>query len=256
MRKKIIVALKLFFLLLFLFFVAISFLWPKKAGIFISSEPQSIVFINGEEFGKTPVESLFDPGEVVVKIKPNDSEESFETRVNLVAGVKTIIQRQFDNQGEDSAGVLVTFEKQNPKRTTAFIASVPESAQVLIDGQLRGTTPLLLDDVAPGKHEVTVMSADYLSKTVSARFYKGYKFIAFFELLPRASLGAPKKETFVVLKEKTQGFESPSEKSKVLKHLNKGDSYSLVERSSDGLWYKIKVGEVYVWVDSSLADMK
>ncbi len=254
--KKFLLASFWILFLFFLFFLVFNFFWPKKAGIVISSEPQSSVFINGKEFGKTPVETLFAPGEATIKLLPDNSGGEFETRINLVPGVKTVIQRHFNSQNKDSAGVVVTFEKENPKRTLASIISVPENAQVLIDGQLRGNAPLFLDDVSPGKHDVTVMATDYLSKTVSARFYRGYKFIAFFELSPRTSLGVPKEkeDTYVVLKEKTQGLESPSKTSKAVKSLNKGDSYLLLEKSDNGAWYKIKVGEDSVWIESSLAE--
>ncbi len=245
-------------LLFFLSLLVFNFFWPKKAGIFVSSEPKSVVFIDGEKVGETPVEKLLNPGEVIIKLLPDNSEEGFETRINLVSGVKTIVQRHFNNQNTDSAGIVITFEKGNPKKTLASIISVPENAQVLIDGQLRGNTPLFLDDISPGKHEVTVMATDYISKTISARFYRGYKFIAFFELAPRTSLGVPKEkdESYVVLKEKAKGFESPSKTSRVVKSLDKGGSYLFLEKSEDGKWYKIKVGEDSVWVESALVETK
>ena len=40
------------------------------------------------------------------------------------------------------------------------VTSTPEGAQVLVDGQARGVTPLTLTDVAPGRHSVELRSPD------------------------------------------------------------------------------------------------
>lgn len=252
LMRKIKYILLVFLLFLFSFSLFINLFWPPKAGIVVSSNPSSVVFINDNKVGKTPFEGMFDPGEVVVKLVSDGSGE-FETRVNLVAGVRTIVQRQFSSGNNDSAGFIGTFEKSDSRKTLVSIVSVPESAQVLIDGQFRGTTPLFLDDVAPGKHELTVMATDYIGKTVSARFYKGYKFIAFFEIAPRTSLGVTRKksEEYVQLKEKVQGKEKPSENSKVLHDLEKDTDYLVLEKSEDKKWYKLKVSDDAVWVESS-----
>lgn len=243
----------IFFVFLFSLVLAVNLFWPAKAGIVVSSDPPAVVFVNDSNVGKTPFEGMFAPGEVVVKLLPEGSKGVFETRVNLVAGVKTIIQRQFSNNNDNSAGFIGTFEKTDPKKTLVSVVSVPERAQVLIDGQLRGTTPLFLDDVAPGKHEITVMATDYIGKTVSARFYKGYKFIAFFEIVPRTSLGVAKRksEEYVQLKERTKGKEGPSTTSVTLRDLEENIDYLVLEKSEDGKWYKLKVSDDAVWVESS-----
>lgn len=187
--KKILLAL---FVLMFSLFLIFNLIWPPKSGVIVSSNPTSSVFINGKKVGKTPFEGVLNPGEVVIKLVPDNSEGEFETKVNLTSGVRTVIQRQFGYHDSASAGFIGSFEKIDPKKTMVSVVSIPENAQVFIDGQVRGNTPLSIDDVSPGKHELSVVATDYFGKTVSVRFYRGYRLVAFFELLPRKNLGATK----------------------------------------------------------------
>jgi hypothetical protein len=60
-----------------------------------------------------------------------------------------------------------------PRKGQLRIESSPVGAQVLIDGKLRGVTPLTLADVAPGKHTVLLQStAGSVSKQVSVSISK------------------------------------------------------------------------------------
>lgn len=179
---------RIFLLLLFLvalFFM--NFLLPRKSALVVLSDPPSTIFINGKHFGKTPLVEIFEPGDVFVMLQPDGLGKSFETRVSLNPGVKTVVQRHFDKDGK-SAGLLLTLEKSGSDKPLANIVSAPENAQVLIDDQLRGFTPLFLEGVAPGKHTITLMHPDFFSKTVSVRFYEGYRLEAFFDLLPSKDL--------------------------------------------------------------------
>jgi PEGA domain-containing protein len=55
------------------------------------------------------------------------------------------------------------------KKTGALsIESTPAGARVIVDGKARGVTPLKLDDVAPGRHEVTITGdAGAVKRTVT-----------------------------------------------------------------------------------------
>ena len=50
------------------------------------------------------------------------------------------------------------------------VHSIPARARVAVDGEMRGLTPLVLDDVAPGRHEVVVSSsAGTVRRTATVR---------------------------------------------------------------------------------------
>jgi hypothetical protein len=89
--------------------------------------------------------------------------------VTLAAGLHTVILQH----GADervipirlSAGAEIVhhvdFRVVDPAQATGGISVVtdPPSAQVLLDGQPRGTSPLMLRDLTPAKHVVKVISA-------------------------------------------------------------------------------------------------
>ncbi len=62
-----------------------------------------------------------------------------------------------------SVGIVGTYlVLTTPTGAHVAIHAVPEvSAQVLVDGQLRGRTPLSLEDVPPGHHVITVLAPGF-----------------------------------------------------------------------------------------------
>jgi hypothetical protein len=63
---------------------------------------------------------------------------------------------------EKAAPAEVVGPRLPPPKPTAGLraAATPNAAQVLVDGKLRGVTPLSINDLTPGKHEILLRSKD------------------------------------------------------------------------------------------------
>ena len=184
MKRKIISTALIIFGLLIAGTVILYFLGLFKeqmAGILIESDPVSKVFINNKEVGITPYEADLKSGEIGVKIKPNPIEgvilDDYETKINLVSGIRTIVKRIFRPNEEDSSGAIVSFEKIGGDNSFVTVVSVPDNAQVLIDGKIHGYTPIRIN-VPAGDHVLVVSSNNYLDKKLPIKVYKGYKLTA------------------------------------------------------------------------------
>lgn len=172
-------------ILLILFLV--GYFKPPKAGILVDANRSSLVFIDGQQVGRTRYEGTYAAGEASIKLVPESFEKpipAYEVKVDLTPGVRTIVQRDFGETEELSGGAIISFERTVVGEVGVAIVSTPDTAQVAVDGQVRGFTPFKTETVSEDEHTITISLSGYSEKTLKVRTYKGYKLIAAFKLVP------------------------------------------------------------------------
>lgn len=131
--------------------------WPKLrtsltsgAAVLESAPPGSDAFVDGRLVGKTPIVLNLPAGTYQVELRNGD--QSRKSQVVVVARGRVV--QYVDWLAKPTGGLKVMSE--------------PTGARVLVDGALRGTTPLTLDGVAAGTHAVTIeSSAGSIRRTVT-----------------------------------------------------------------------------------------
>jgi hypothetical protein len=247
------------FLTIIIVFFLIGYFFPPKAGLLVVSNPKADVFIDGVKVGETPYDAALKPKEVLIKIAPLDPRlTSYETRVRLVAKVKTVLQRDLAESDEKSSGILVSFEKAVGKNPVISVISDPDKAQVKLDDQVRGFTPLELGSIDSGEHKLSLSLFDFMTKEVNIRTYPGYKLTAFFKLAP-----APPQEQTVqkslnfkvqIVKVGKDGLnvrEKPDLSSSEVGQVKEDEEYSVLEETENKEWYRIGKEDVNLgWIPS------
>jgi hypothetical protein len=152
-----------------------------NAGLKIDTSPSSLVFVDNVEMGSTPVDKLFPPGEVTIKLIPNSTSSAistYQTKVRLSEKTYTIIKRDFGSSDISSAGEIISLQPQSdPTPSLSVITSSPDTASVLVDGQPQGFTPLSLSSMSAGTHQITITAPGFASRTISAQTVNSYKLI-------------------------------------------------------------------------------
>ncbi|WKZ25326.1 MAG: PEGA domain-containing protein [bacterium] len=183
MKKKLISIFLALLGILVVGYGGLSFLGlfkDQESGILVEADPESIVYINEQEVGRTPYEANLSAGEITLRVKPIDTGiilDDYETKINLTSGVRTIVKRTFKDVEEFSSGVVVSFEKLGGSESYITVVSVPDNAQVIVDNKIVGYTPLRVKMPA-GDHNLIVSSDKYLEKSLPIRVYAGYKLTA------------------------------------------------------------------------------
>lgn len=260
MKSKIKIVVLSLFLVATLVLVALYFIGyfnPSKAGLVIDTNPASTVFINGDQKGKSRYEETFKPGEVTVRLVPDSFDKPlmpYETKVVLVSGVKTIIQRDFAETEEKSSGAIISFEKNQTDTAEVSIVSIPDSVQVNIDGQIRGNTPFSSSAIPEGEHTISLSTERYSDKSVDVRTYKGFRLTAIFKLSPKEeeeplttptpqSTSAPEVKK-VVIKDTSTGFlrvrNEPSTLAEEVGRVKPGEVYKILDIDDKTKWIKIE----------------
>ena len=98
---------------------------PSSARLSVESQPQALVFINGQEAGMTPFEKDFKADQVTVKIVPQSTVPltPYEVKLNLAAGVKTVVRRNIGESPESSSGEISSFEREAGNESSISIVS-------------------------------------------------------------------------------------------------------------------------------------
>lgn len=250
-------------------FFAVGILKPKGAGILIESSPASAVYINGEQVGRTPFSQTREPGEVTVKLIPESFDTPltpYETKIRLVSGIETIVRREFGETDEQSSGVVISFEKVGGNETSIAVVSIPDSAEISIDGAVRGFAPLKESTVTPGEHTLKIAATGYLEKTIRVNAEEGYKLTAVAKLAPNGEAPEgpeeepeePKVEEVEILDTPT-GFlrvrRGPSTAFEEVAQVEPGERYPYLETDEDTGWFRIEINGEEGWVSNQYAEI-
>lgn len=217
-----------------------------KSGLSILSQPaEATVFIDGTEVGKTPYENK----DLTVKqylIKLEKDNRVWQGRVNLNSGTLTVINRDLAKEIASSSGEILSLEKGRG----ITIVSNPHDAEVEIDGNYFGRTPLTVN-INSGVHTIVVSHLNFLKRSIRAVLPENYNLVVSVDLaLSEADLTAVATPVInqtqeVGVKDTPTGFlrvrDKPSLNGKEIGRVKPKDSLILLEE--EGEWMKIRTGE-------------
>lgn len=255
--KSLLISLGILFVGVFLLFF-LDTLRSQQSGILVESEPVSDVFINNALVGQTPYEANLASGLINIKIVPQTDTlnlDGYETKLILVPGVRTIVKRVFRPTIDESSGVLVSFEKFLAKESYVSIISVPDNAEVKINGKVYGLTPLRVS-LPAGDYQLIVTADGYLEKSLPVKVYKGYKLTASVKLAKQQTennifkdseiqvLGDQKIMKRVKISKTDTGFLRVRDGSGTdyleLGQIHEGQEFDVFEEDASKGWLKIK----------------
>jgi len=264
----------------------------------ITTSPRATVFVDGNQVGVSPFfNDNIQSGEHTIKIVPEstvDGLSDWETKVDLLPGILTVINRDFGSTEALSSGEILSLEKTGRKDMSSIaVVSIPDQAVVKLEGEPKGFAPLTIDDLAPGDYQIVISASGYEERTISANTIGGYKLIINVQLAqqiegieeatdsaevdeeeetaveenedaeptatptPKAKV-TPPATPYVEIKDTPTGFlrvrEDSSTDSEELIKVDPGDFFPYIEEENG--WYKIEYedGEEG-WISGVYADL-
>lgn len=228
----------------------LGILRPKTAGILVETNVEAQVFVDGKRLGRTPLDTTLSPHEVVVRIVPNSQFLAYETKVNLSAGIKTIVRRNFGLTEAVSSGQIISFEKVSDTAGVISVVTDPDGGRVFLDGRPVGFAPLKLAKIMAGNHKITIEYPGFGQNSFNIKTVDGYKLTAVVKLAQAdtATLGVQTQQVLpqVEVLKTTSGFlsarETPSTASNEVGKVIDEQKYNLISKSADSEWYEIDLG--------------
>jgi hypothetical protein len=253
--KPVLIGVGIVLILISVGMFIIGYFRPKGAGLLIESSPASTVYLDGEQVGRTLYETTRKPGEVTVKLIPEAQGKiiaPFETRVILNSKIQTVIKRDFGETDETSQGEIISFEKVGGKEAGLAIVSIPDSAQISVDGAVRGFAPYKTTSLLAGEHQLAIVAPGYLERTVSVRTLPGYKLTVVVKLASGGATATPTptptmeavKVTLVEILSTPTGYlrvrKTSTTSGEILIEVKPGEKYRYLETDEATGWYKIE----------------
>ena len=216
-----------------------------KAGLKVTSTPESTVFLDGKEVGKTPYQDETLTGKSYDLRLQADNNSSWQGNVALNKGTVAIVNREIAQSAASSSGEILTLGQGKG----IFITSTPASATVEIDGKNYGQTPILVKDIEPGEHNLIVSAPEYLKRSIRAYLPPNLVLnldvdLAITELNLVTSVSIPTiSSNQGTVKNTPTGFlrvrDKASINGKEVGRVNPGDKVTILEELTS--WYKIKI---------------
>ena len=148
----------------------------RQAGIKIITNPQASVFFDGDLKGKTPYDQKLSAGTYLIKLTPDGTDiASWQKEISLTTGLIPYINRELGKTELASAGEVLMLEKTGEAKSSVSVISTPDGATVALDGQEKGTTPLLLSDVEPGEHTLFIFAPGFRDRQLKINTTAGHK---------------------------------------------------------------------------------
>lgn len=260
-----------------LIFFGILFFMDRKSGkgaLQVISVPESKVYLENKLIGNTPLcacnlEQMLPVGDYSLKLIPFDeSLRPYDAKIAINRSTLTAVDRTFANNGEGSGSIIGLFPIDNKKDTEISIVSLPDKANVFLDSNPVGVTPLLLKQVSESDHDLRLTRDGYKDKLIKIKTALGFKLKSLIFLgikndlspTPMASISAEPistiKASAVLILNTETGYLNVREKntvsSSIITQVKPGETYELVKEEID--WFEIKLSDGKTgWISASYA---
>jgi hypothetical protein len=121
---------------------------PEMGTLVVQSNPAGVqVFVDGVDRGMTPARVSLPPGAHILELRGRGTPRVIP--INVTAGAQVSQYLEFAD---------------TPVTGLLQVQSQPPGARVVVDGTDRGATPLTVNDLTPGDHEVILRAGDTTAK--------------------------------------------------------------------------------------------
>jgi hypothetical protein len=253
--KTLFVVLVSLSILVFATLFLVGYFRVKPGGILVDTSPMSSVYINGVLVGKTPYVGTREAGQITLKLVPDNVGQElvpYETKITLVSGVQTVVRRAFAQTEEESSGDVISFEKEVSEKASLIVVSIPENAEVSIDGVSRGFSPFKISSILPAQHQITVRAPGYTDRTMICRTQLGYRLTVFAKLAKTSEVDessmppspTPQPTTYVQILSTSTGFlrvrTQPGIAGEEIAEVKPGEKYLYLDEDVATGWFEIQ----------------
>lgn len=272
--RKLIFLLTPLLILTILFLLVVLFINRDegRGALQATSVPKAQVFIEGKYVGNTPlclcdVDKLLRSGDYTIKLTPvQKGFKTYEQKVTIHAGVLSVVDRTFDKEIPAASGSTITLAESSEKeKSEILIISFPARAQVILDSNPEGITPLYLEDITASDHEIKIIKDGYKDKIIKVKTIGGKRLEATVSLgiMPDINLSPSKKSTVsavtsskIIILDTPTGFlrvrKADSTNSPQIGTVNPGDKLDLISEKEE--WYEVELTDGKTgWISSAYA---
>jgi len=228
----------------------------KPAALQVTSVPESSVFLDSKHVGKTPFFSdQLKAGEYTLKVTV--SQASYVDKITLTEGTLTVVNRELNNNFLAQSGETLGLK---PGKKGILVVSMPDEAELTIDGALKGKTPYLSNDIKEGEHKISLTRDGYVEREFSVKTSSKYQLVADVTLASIAAKESSNSKNTdsqaetnkVEITKSPQGFlrvrSEPALSALEVGQVKTGEKLEVIQEIKD--WIKIKFEDKLGWIST------
>jgi hypothetical protein len=238
----------------------ISRLFTKTGTLSVESIPKTNVFLSNNLVGQTPLQTNIKAGVYTIKLVPEVTQASlipYSATVRVFQGTTTYVNHELATKDLQSAGEILSLEESGSTKAQIWVNTDPPGVFVSLDGQDRGVSPVFMDNVSDGSHDLSVRGDGFIARSVKVNAVNGYKLNADFKLMIDENYQKPandkkkekdkkvkKAEKLLILDTPTGWLrvrEAPNLSASESAQVKPGDEFIYFEEQSN--WYQIEYEE-------------
>lgn len=251
----------------------------KEGRLQILSRPGAAVFLDNVMKGNTPYTNTLKEGEYLLKIVPDGvatQAASWQKKISVFSGSLTYVDVQLESTDIASWADVYWLTQLGvfSKSSGLAIETEPSGALIYIDNDEKGVSPLAMENVSQGSHELSVFMPGFSRRSKKINISPGYQLHAYVKLAldpsqksqyaiidptptatPSASLLTPTTNTVSILDTPTGWLrvrDEPTLAGSESARVNPGQRFELMDEQVG--WYKIKIDSTKQgWISSEYA---
>jgi len=231
-------------------------LFAKTGTLRVESVPKTNIFIDSGFIGQTPLQINLKAGVYTVKLVPEAADASlisWSSQVRVFKNTTTYINRELSSKDLLSAGEVISLEENGGQKAQIWVDTEPQGIIVSLDGEDRGVSPVYMENVSQGNHELTVRGEGFIPRTIKVNAVDGYKLTADFKLMideeykkkeeaKKKKTAEPKKGQKLKILDTPTGWlrvrEAPNLNASQSALVNPGEEFTFYEEENN--WYQIE----------------
>ena len=262
-----------------LFFDVLS---KKEGRLQVFSRPAAAVFIDNVMKGNTPYTNNHPEGEYVLKIVPDGvatSAASWQKKIAISTNSLTYVDVQLESTDIASWADVFWLTKTEGffnKTSGLVVETEPSGALIYIDNDEKGVSPITVENISPGSHELSVFMPGFSRRSKKINVSEGYQLHSYIKL----ALDPSQKTQYTIsepdpIATSASSIKVPSSTVQILDtptgwlrvrqeptldasesaRVTPGQRFELLEEQTG--WYKIKISSTNQgWISSEYAQKK
>lgn len=264
------------FLIAIIAFIVIAFVLTRnkdKGALQVTSSPIAKVYLNNNLIGQTPLckcelKDMIVAGDYTIKIVSTQGEFlPFEQKITISPKVLTVVDRTFSSEALAQGSIITLSSLTDKKDMQISVISFPDKAQIYLDNNLVGQSPIVIKKITESDHELRLIRDGYKDKVVRVRTVLGYKldtlvFLGINPLVATQSAALVSSSSAILSVSKILILNTPTGFLRVrsqaslggseIAQVKPGETYSLLEEKNS--WFKIKLTDGKEgWISASYA---
>lgn len=173
---------------------SLPFFGQDQAGLHIESNETATIYLDGKHVGNTTFDQQeLKAGQYSLKlVSEKNPNKQWQTNIRLTSKVITVVSYNFADHPDQGSYYVLQLEKlANQNNSEIAFITQPDNVIITLDGQPKGLSPVTLEQIAPGEHQVLLSAPAHQEMTIPARSLVGYSLLINAQLARLADIPAP-----------------------------------------------------------------